>query len=304
MSAPSLPAGVVGPTRADFRTAAQTAQFVTVYTSPAEAWVWQTSGRQFLMDLNSALGRRREAIFSADAFSELRERLRAAGVDVSQVSASAWDRETLRAALWYAYRNGFAAAGTTPGNIWLPSSLEPPPLGVVIAGTDTPRPPPTRLVPARGTSTTTSGPTAAQRQAARDLDAYARSTTSLRSNVRDATVEGYQRAMGGVTVDGKYGADTRARMIALGVASPAPVPPAASSTVEAGAMGGAKTSGGAILVMAAVGTLVGAAVYLGERDRPKGAKGAAKVRAWSQSDERARAARRPRGASGASVFGR
>lgn len=288
MAAPSLPAGITGPARADFRTAAQTAQFVSVYGPPAEAWVWQTSGRRFLLDLNSAVGRRREAIWPRDAFTTLRARLTAAGVSVADVSSSAWDRETLRAAIWYAYRNNLAASGTSPGNIWLPISLEYPPLGVVIAGSDEAPPPPMQLRP-RGASTTTSttttsGPTAAQRQAARDLDAYVRRTASLRSNVRDATVEGYQRAMGGgLTLDGKYGEETRRRMVALGVSSPAPVPSQAAGNggastttttsntntttqnpVRAGLAQGASMGVASLAALLVIGGVVGTAVYLNE----------------------------------------
>lgn len=287
MAAPSLPAGVVGPTRADFSSGAQTAQFVTVYTSPAEAWVWQTSGRRFLMELNAALGRQRRPIWGADAFATLRDRLRAAGVDVSQVSASQWDRETLRAALWYAYRNGFAASNTSPGNVWLPTTLVFPPLGVVIDGDDAQPPPPVQL---RGSAPTSSGPTAAQRQAARDLDAFVRRTPSLRRDVRSADVERLQRAMGGITADGKYGTATRDRMRALGVSDPAPVPAASTGggtstttstttprppvTPVQGALGGASAGAKALAALVGVGLVVGAAVLIDDADtkrRPDGA---------------------------------
>lgn len=291
MAAPSLPRGIEGPTRADFSSGAQTAQFVTVYTSPAEAWVWQTSGRRFLMELNAAVGRQRRPIWGADAFATLRDRLRAAGVDVSQVSASQWDRETLRAALWYAYRNGFAASNTSPGNVWLPTTLVFPPLGVVIDGSDAAAPPPVRLTGSTP-ATTTGGPTAAQRQAARDLDAFVRRTPSLRRDVRSADVETLQRSMGSITADGKYGTATRDRMRALGVSDPAPVPAASTGgggstgggsttttprppvTPVQGALGGASTGAKALAVLVGVGLVVGAAVLIDDADTKRRFDGA------------------------------
>ena len=72
--------------------------------------------------------------------------------------------------------------------------------------------------------------TAAQQQAARDLAAYVRATPSLRGNVRDARVEQYQRAMGGVTADGKYGSGTMTRMRALlGASASIPAAPTGGS---------------------------------------------------------------------------
>jgi hypothetical protein len=79
---------------------------------------------------------------------------------------------------------------------------------------------PTGAAPAATTPAPT-GASAAQR-AAQELADYVRATPSLRGNVYNATVERLQRAIGGgVTVDGKYGAGTQARLRALGVDAPA-----------------------------------------------------------------------------------